>query len=262
MTEFNVNGIQVYDYEGKGFPLIFIHAFPLSSKMWQPQIDFFNEKYRVITYDVRGLGKSKSLNNQFTMECFSDDLLMIIEHLKLEKVFACGLSMGGYILLRSYMKNPGKFKGLVLADTRAEKDDDTGLINRSNNIEYIKKGKRDEFFSSFYPKLVGKNNLNNEVIKSLFNNIIKDNSDEGICGALLALATRINAIDYLKSFNIPTLILVGEDDELTPYSVSEKMKNLIPDSVLRLIQGAGHLSNIENSKAFNSYIIRFLQDNT
>lgn len=260
MKEFEINNIFVNDYEGKGLPLIFIHAFPLNSKMWQYQIDFFKDKFRVITYDVRGLGKSKSKNNQFTMECYADDLLYIIEQLKLEKVFACGLSMGGYILLRSYFKNPDKFRGIILADTRAEKDDDTGLINRSNSITNIKNGKREEFISTFIPKLIGKSNYNIEFI-NLLNDLINENSNEGICGAILALATRTNSIDYLKSIKIPTLILVGEEDELTPFSCSENMKKLIPNSLLKVIPDSGHLSNLENPNVFNSFVLDFLEAN-
>jgi 3-oxoadipate enol-lactonase len=260
MKEIKLNDLHIYDYEGNGLPLIFIHAFPLNSKMWHQQINFFKDKFRVITYDVRGLGKSKSINNQFTMECFADDFLLIIEHLNLDKVFACGLSMGGYILLRSYLKSPDKFKGLILADTRAEKDDDTGLINRSNTIVNIKNGKRKEFISTFIPKLIGKSNDNIE-IKNLLEDLIEDNTDEGICGAMLALATRTNSVDYLKSIKIPALILVGAEDELTPFSCSENMKNLIPNSILKVIPNSGHLSNLENPEIFNSNILDFLEAN-
>jgi 3-oxoadipate enol-lactonase len=259
MKEINFNGLHITDYEGSGDALIFVHAFPLSSKMWNPQVEFFKNKFRIITYDVRGLGKSNSVNNLFTMESYANDLLNIIEYLKLEKVIACGLSMGGYIIQRSFIKKPEAFKALILADTKSERDDDNSLISRSNVIESIKSGKRKEFVSEFLQKLINKKSFVNPDLKNFLENIFEDNTDEGICGAQLALATRINAKDYLCSFNIPVLILVGEDDILTPISSAEIMKNLIPDSEMKIIKQSGHLSNLENTVDFNRYLMQFLE---
>lgn len=262
MRELKINNLQVYDYEGKGDVLIFVHAFPLSSKMWKPQTDFFRNNFRVITYDIRGLGRSAEASNQFTMEEYSNDLISIIKHFDFEKVFVCGVSMGGYIILRSYIKRPELFKGLVLADTRAEKDDDNGLINRSNVISSIKNGKRNDFISNFLPKLINKKNYINSKLRNFIESIIEDNTDEGICGAQIALATRTNTSDYLKSFNVPVLILVGEDDELTPISCAETMRELIPKSEMKEIVGSGHLSNFENPESFNKYVNEFLKNHT
>lgn len=259
MKKIKYNGLQICDYGGTGLPLVFVHAFPLSSKMWTKQTEFFKDKFRVITYDVRGLGESKSTGNQFTMEKYADDFLSVIEHLNLEKVFACGLSMGGYILLRSYIKQPEKFRALILADTKAERDDDTALINRSKAISDIQDGKRNEFTSAFIAKLLNKKSYENIAIRSFMEKIIEENSDEGICGAQLALGTRTNAVDYLISFKTPALIMVGEDDVLTPPSCAETMNKLISGSELKIIKNSGHMSNIENTEAFNSFLMEFLQ---
>lgn len=259
MRELKINNLQVYDYEGKGDALIFVHAFPLSSKMWKPQTDFFRNNFRVITYDIRGLGRSAEANNQFTMEEYSNDLTGIIEHFNFEKVFVCGVSMGGYIILRSYIKKPDLFKGLVLADTRAEKDDDSGLISRSNVILSIKNGKRDDFISGFLPKLINKKNYLNPELRNFLESIIKDNTNEGICGAQLALATRTDTSGNLSSFKVPVLIVVGEDDELTPVSCAEAMRKSIPKSEMEVIAGSGHLSNLENPELFNKCVNEFLK---
>ena len=110
MKNFKINGINVYDYEGTGEPLIFIHAYPLCSRMWDSQVDHFKDKYRVITYDVRGLGYSNELDNySYMMEELVNDLFMLMDHLKLEKVIACGISMGGYILLRALVREQDRF---------------------------------------------------------------------------------------------------------------------------------------------------------
>jgi 3-oxoadipate enol-lactonase len=262
MKEFILDGLNIIDYEGDKTPLVFIHAFPLDSRMWKSQVEFFKSNFRVITYDVRGLGKSKCENNQFTMESYTNDLLKVIEFLRLEKVFACGLSMGGYILLRSYMKSPDKFKGIILADTRAERDDDNGIINRSNVIARIICGKRNDFISGFLPKLICKNKYEDAELRGFLESVIEENSNEGICGAQLALATRINMIEYIKDFNVPALIIVGDEDELTPKTLAENMNKNIKNSILKVIKGSGHLSNLENPDEFNGIISEFLKSNS
>jgi len=259
MREINFNSLHITDYEGNGSALLFVHAFPLNSKMWNPQVEFFKNKFRIVTYDVRGLGKSKSGNNQFTMETYSNDLLEIIDFLKIGKVNACGLSMGGYILQRAFVKKPDAFKTLTLADTRSERDDNAGLINRSNVIENLKSGKRNEFIAEFLQKLINKKSYDNAEIRNFLEGIIEENSTEGICGAQLALATRVNSKDFLNQINVPALILVGEDDILTPPTAAEVMKNLIPESEMKIIKNSGHMSNLENTNEFNRYLMDFLE---
>lgn len=258
MKELNINGIIVYDYEGIGDTLIFIHAFPLSSRMWDKQVEYFKDKYRVITYDIRGLGKSKQSSNQFTLEEYSNDFINICNEMKLEKINACGLSMGGYIILRTLEKQPQIFSSVILADTRAERDADEGIISRSNAIIDIKKGKLDYVLNEYLKRLISETSYNNLEIRNNIFNLMKSNSAEGIIGAMLAIATRTTTLYSLNSINIPSLILVGQYDELTPLKFSEDMQKALRDAELNIIPNAGHLSNIENPDYFNKSIENFL----
>lgn len=260
MKELNINGIIVYDYEGIGDTLIFIHAFPLSSRMWDKQVEYFKDKYRVITYDIRGLGKSKQSSNQFTLEEYSNDLINICDEMKLEKINACGLSMGGYIILRTLEKQPQIFSGVILADTRAERDTDEGIISRSNAIIDIKNGKLDYVLNEYLKKLLSETNFNKPEIRHYIFNLMKTNSAEGIIGAMLAIATRTTTLNSLIKINIPALILVGEYDELTPLNFAENMKKALRYAELDIIPKAGHLSNIENPEYFNRTIENFLEN--
>lgn len=259
MKELKINGLSVNDSEGNGNPLVFVHAFPLSSKMWDYQINFFKDKFRVITYDVRGLGKSVQTDNQFTMESYVNDFFSVLDGLGFNKINACGVSMGGYIILRALTRNPERLLSVSLADTRAEKDDDNGLISRSNSISDIKSGKRDEFLKNFLPKLINKKSFGTPRIKNFLEEIMSSNTADGICGAMLALATRTNTIDKLKDTDIPALIIVGEDDVLTPKSNADAMNAVMKNSVLEVVPDSGHLSNIENPDYFNSVLIKFLK---
>lgn len=255
-----INGLSVNDYEGTGQPMIFVHAFPLSSEMWKPQVDFFGDKYRVITYDIRGLGKSIQKDNQFTMESYVNDFFSVLDYLGIDKVNACGLSMGGYIILRALVRNPERFLSAVLADTRAERDDDNGIISRSNTISDIKSGKREEFAAGFLQKLINRKSYETPGIKNILAEIISGNTDDGICGAMLALATRTTTTDNLKEIEIPALVIVGEDDLLTPKNFAETMNKSLKNSILEVIPEAGHLSNIENPDYFNKVLLKFFEE--
>ncbi|MCX7833285.1 MAG: alpha/beta hydrolase [Ignavibacteria bacterium] len=258
MKEKIIDGITIFDYEGSGEILLFIHAFPLTSKMWDKQVNYFKENFRVITYDVRGLGKSQQKNNQFTLEEYANDLIEICNKMQITKINACGLSMGGYIILRALEKKSELFSRVILADTRAERDTDEGLIMRSNAIIDIKNGKIENVLNDYLKKLLSEKNYNNSEIRNYIFNMMKSNSAEGIIGAILAIATRTSTLKFLTNIDIPALILVGEYDSLTPLNYAQDMKNALRDSTLAIIPNSGHLSNIENPDYFNDIVNDFL----
>jgi pimeloyl-ACP methyl ester carboxylesterase len=260
MKNLKIGKLSVNDFGGEGKNLIFVHAFPMSSKMWEPQVNYFKDKFRVITYDVRGLGESKVEEYQYTMETYAEDLISVIKELKLEKVNAVGLSMGGYIILRAIVKQPELFASITLADTRAERDTDAGIISRSAAIDMIKSGKRNEFLEQFTKNLVAPANYENPEFRRNLDKIISENSDESICAAMIALATRTSTLEHLPEFNKPALVIAGEYDVLTPPPMAEVMKSVLPDSRLEIIPNSGHLSNMEEPEKFNEVLLKFLNE--
>lgn len=259
MKTFKIKNLTINDYEGSGEPLIFVHAFPLSSVMWDEQVKFFRDKYRVITYDVRGLGDSYSAENEiYTMESYADDLISIIKEMNLEKVNACGLSMGGYILLQAYHKEPGLFSKLILADTKASGDDNEGLKGRAAMINKLQNEGSDFLLKDFLPKLISEEGFKNEVLVNRLKEIISKNEAAGIAKAVAAIAIRLNHTENLSAITIPTLIIIGEHDKLTPIEHSQKMKSAIPNSKLEVLKNSGHISNIENPGVFNKVLNDFL----
>lgn len=261
MNNFKLNGISVTDYEGNGQPLIFVHAYPLCSRMWDEQVNYFKNKYRVITYDIRGLGYSNELNNySFTMEELANDFFDIIDHLKIKKVHACGLSMGGYILLRALIRNQERFSSVILADTKSEGEDNESIINRSNNVIKIKSGKKDEFLDDFLKKLLSEEGYKNEKIRNTVSEIMSWMDVKGLCAGLLAIAVRTNIFYQLKEINIPSLVIVGKEDLITPVIKSFYLKERIKNSTFKVIDDAGHLSNLEKPGEFNKAIENFLSN--
>lgn len=254
----NVFGVKVYDYEGNGRPLIFIHSFPLSSAMWDEQVKYFNNSFRVITYDIRGLGFSIVEDNVFTMEKLVNDFFHIINKLRLQKVNACGLSMGGYIILRAMQKDKERFESAILINTSAQKDNDNTILQRSNSIIKIKSGGRKEFINKLIPKLFGPVSENNLFLKNRVSELINWNSDDGICANLLSLSTRTDSYVELNNISIPILIIYGSNDKLTDKNNSLILHDKIKNSKLIEIKNAGHLCNMECKDEFNKALSDFL----
>ncbi len=259
-----VNGVEIdYNfYEVESAPVIaFVHAFPFNQKMWAPQVEFLKGRCSILTYDVRGLGQSEVGDAQFMFENLVDDFIELLRNLKIEKVIACGLSMGGYIILRSYEKQPSLFHALILCDTRSEADGNEAKIRRAQMLHILKFHGKEKFIEEFLKSALSPKTLENKKdVVSFAEKIIHENDEKGIAGNLIALSTRTDTTHILEKIDIPTLIVVGEDDALTPPSIAHSLNSKIKDSKLEIIPFAGHLSNIENSEKFNEAISKFLKD--
>ena len=261
MENLNINGLNVFDNGNKsGKCIIFVHAFPMNSRMWLEQVKYFEKNYRVITYDNRGFGKSESEGN-YTMDSHADDILDILEHLKIDKAVICGLSMGGYITLRTLEKAPDKFNGAILCDTKSEADTNEAKLKRAQQIKQIKTGGRDAFVKSFIENGISTASSKNQTIVNEINKIISEQSDFSICTALMTMAARADKTAFLEKLAIPVLIIVGEEDKLTPPENAISMNKHIPGSKLVKIPGAGHFTNIESPEIFNGTIAEFLKSN-
>jgi 3-oxoadipate enol-lactonase len=258
MISKKINGIAVFDSENGKEPLVFVHAFPLNSGMWEEQEKEFSEDYRVIVYDVRGLGASRQSNNQFMMEHYADDLISIVDGLKIERINAVGLSMGGYIIQRAILKRKDLFKSIVLADTRLDRDSNDGLAGRASAIRKILDGQRTEFLEGFTVNLINKENYKKPELVKKVKALISVNTNEGIAGAMLALATRSDNTNAFSDADIPVLVLVGREDLLTPLECSLKIKDSFMNSEMAIIENSGHLSNLENPESFNNILRIFL----
>jgi 3-oxoadipate enol-lactonase len=258
----DLNGVKIYfeDLGSRtGLPIVFIHGFPFSHEMWQPQIKALTDRFRVIGYDVRGHGESDVGDGQYMLEFFVDDLIGLLDHLKIGKAVLCGLSMGGYIALRAVERNPERVLGLVLADTQAKADSNEAKLRRAASMKAVKTNGVKAYAEGFVKTVFAPQSFTEKAnAVNTIQRIIESNSMIGICGALLALATRTDTTESLTNIRVPTLILVGEHDTSTLVSASEEMHRKIRSSEMHVIADAAHMSNLENSEAFNAYLLNFL----
>lgn len=259
-----VNGVNIdYNfYEVEGSPVVvFVHGFPFNQKMWVPQVEVLKGKYSVLTYDGRGLGESEVGDGQYMFENLVDDFIELLRSLKIEKVIACGLSMGGYVILRAYEKQPPLFHALVLCDTRSEADGNEAKLRRANMLHVLKFHGKEKFADEFIKTVLSPKTFEEKSdIVNFVRDMIIQNNEIGIAGNLIALSTRTDTSHLLEKIDIPVLIIVGEDDALTPPTLAQTLHSKIKNSRLAIIPSAGHLSNLENSEKFNEVILSFLKD--
>jgi pimeloyl-ACP methyl ester carboxylesterase len=248
-----VSPINFEDTGGNGPALVFIHGFPLAGAMWKGQLEAVRGKCRAIAYDVRGFGKSPAGDGQYAFEAFVDDLLALLDQLKLEKAALCGMSMGGYVALRAVEKAPGRVSALMLCDTRSEADDNASKLRRAAAISMVQSKGPAALLDAFLPSIVASPAGLAEAKR-----ISALNGSVGLCGSLLAMASRTDTTESLSKIAVPTLVVGGEKDALMPPEVARGLASRIPGARCEIIAGAGHLSNLDQPEQFNKLLLEFV----
>ena len=254
------NGIH-YLTQGNGPPLVLIHAFPLDARMWQPQLLGLATQACVIAPDVYGFGGTPLPGTPWTVDSMADGLAELLVSMGItERIVLGGLSMGGYIALAFARRHPDRLRGLILADTRAEADSDDAKAARDGSVQYVRENGSAAFFEQkMLPKVIS--DQSRAARPSLASELVAlaaAQTTDGVVAGLLALKTRPDATSQLSTIRVPTLVVCGSDDVITPPALSEVMANAIPNAKLELIAGVGHLSNLEAPEAFNTAIARFI----
>jgi pimeloyl-ACP methyl ester carboxylesterase len=247
-------------------PVVFIHGFPFTHKMWMfpgGQTEALSGMNRLVAYDVRGHGESEIGQGIFSVEFFVDDLIAMMDHLKIRQAIVVGLSMGGYIALRAAERHPNRMKALVLCNTKADPDSNEAKIKRSANIKMIRNEGTRVFAEEFMKHAVAPESFETkpEAMRSL-QSTIERTAPLALCGTLVALAARTDSRPMLKSIQCPVLILHGEKDAIVSQAEAKAMNEAIPNSELHIISKAGHIGNIEHSEEFNTRLIDFVKRNS
>ena len=241
--------------------IIFIHGFPFNKKTWKPQLESLADNVTGIAIDVRGHGNTTAGHGFFSVDVFAKDLVVFIKKLDLEQVTLCGISMGGYIALRAYQLIPNRIKGLILCDTHARADDNKGKQKRFDSIQAILQYGRRPFAIGFVENVFHKDTIsNNPEAVELIKSSIRRNSISSICATQLALASRTDTRDMLGAIPIPTLLIRGANDAITPKELMEELEAAIPQASYIEIENAGHLPNLEQPERFNSLLHEFLRN--
>jgi len=257
-----VNGVRlVYEIRGQGVPVLWIHGFPLGRWLWDPQVQGLADVARSIAVDLRGFGGSSVPEGPYTMDAYAADLRGLLDALGIERVVLAGLSMGGYVSFAFYAAYPERVRGLILADTRHQADTPEARANRYALIERIRAEGASAAVEAFLPRLFGATTQRErpEWVEA-FRRKMMTNPAAGLIGALQAMAERPDRTELLPHIRVPTLVIVGEEDAVTPPDVARQMAEGIPGARLVVLPHAGHLANVEAPEAFNEAVRSFLQE--
>ncbi len=248
--------------EDKSKGVVFIHGFPFDKSMWESQGELLGKDHFVVTFDIPGHGESEAGSGQYLIEFIADQLFAVMDNAGLKKAVVCGLSIGGYTAMRAIEREPERFSGLILSNTKSAADTNAAKLNRANQIRAILSGKKSQFAEDmakalFAPESFKRNKAAVEKITS----IMKSTDDKALIGMLIALAARMDMTESLDKIAVPTLVITGEQDKVATKADAELMHSRIKGSKLAIIGRAGHLSNLENSGEFNSAVMSFLKEN-
>ncbi len=255
-----INGIRLaYTDQGRGTPVVLLHAFPQSRAMWAPQIDALSKTHRVIAPDFRGFGESDAPEGAYTLDQYADDVNGLLDHLAIARAPFVGLSMGGYTLFAIYRRHATRVNGLVLADTRAQADTEEGRAGRMAMAQTARSKGPGAIADLMLPKLLSPVALQTkpDLVRQV-RSIIERTTANGIAGALMAMAGRPDSVPLLARIACPVLVVTGELDGPTPPADGTFMAERIPGARLEIIPRAGHLSNLEEPQAFTDAIRSFL----
>ncbi len=229
MPEIEVNGVSIYyEVTGNGYPFIFIHGGGLESSSWNYQTDYFSKRYQIITYDIRGHGRSEVMEGSYSIDDCVEDLRQLLDHLEVQQAYLAGLSMGGNIALSFTMDYPERVNALILEGSNA------GLVLESTV------------------------NFGEVAVAKLKSSQETDTAIKYI-RTIEANVTRPDLTDRLSEIIKPVLIIVGDQDKATPPHLSERMHRGIANSQMVVLPNCGHRCHEKQPDIFNSIVSDFLQ---
>jgi pimeloyl-ACP methyl ester carboxylesterase len=228
--------------------------------MWEGQLALAEHGWRVIAPTLRGFDGTTAASVAASVDDFAGDLVDLLDGLHIDHAVIGGLSMGGYITLALFRHAARYFRGMVLADTRAPADPPQAAEGRQRMLQAVRERGAIAAAEEMLPKLVcDATRAERPAVVDALRAMIVNNSGETVAGALLALMTRPDATPVLPTIHCPTLIVVGDQDAITPPAMSADLQRGIPGSSLVVVPGAGHMSNMEQPAAFNAALASFLE---
>lgn len=249
---------------GEGPLVLFLHGIGSNKSSWDHQLPAFAPHFTAAAWDARGYGQSEDYAGDLDFGDFSADLLRVLDHFGADKAHLCGLSMGGRIAQDFYPRHPGRVASLVLCDTFAGDDPDDERSGRSQSVEEFVKSRIQPYLDGADPA---------ERAPRVAGRLMSPKRPEDAYERAVAAHAALHVESYIKTVRasaaynrvadlpdiaVPTLLVFGAEDPLTPPHVGEYMAERIPDSRLVVIEDAGHLTNMERPGAFNAAVLEFL----
>jgi len=256
-----VNGVNLaVEVRGEGPPILFVHGYPLDRTLWQHQLGALTG-FRRIAPDLRGLGLSDAPDLGYSMATYADDLAALLDVLHADRVVICGLSLGGYVALEFARRYRSRLRGLILMSTRAEADTPEMRKARDAAMQVARDGGAAAIAHRMLPDLFapGAKETMPQVVDRI-RAMMEASPVKGIIGALSAMRDRPDSTAGLGDLEgLPTLVVVGDQDQVTGPAVARRISDAVPGAMLSVIPGAGHLPPVEQPISTTRVLAEFLQ---
>jgi 3-oxoadipate enol-lactonase len=256
-----VHGVNLaVQVRGEGPAILLVHGYPLDRTIWRDQVEAL-EGFRRIAPDLRGMGASDAPDLGYGMSIYAADLAALLDTLSVDEVILCGLSMGGYIALEFVRQWRDRVRGLILMDTRADADGPDARRARDAAAAHARERGAGVIAESMLPKVLAPSTLSKKPdVTERVRSLMAGTPVAGIVGALTAMRDRSDSTDLLPTLaDLPTLVVVGEADILTPPEQARAMSEAIPGARLAIIAGAGHLPPVEQPGATTEVMREFIR---
>lgn len=257
MSTISSNGISVgYDDSGGSDPaLLLVHGHPFDRTMWRDK----PPGWRVIAPDLRGYGATTTVPGKTTLDIFASDLVALLDHLGIDKVVIGGLSMGGQIVMEFYRLFPERVRGLILADTSPRAETADGKAGRIALADRLLSEGMSTYAAEALPMMMAPANI--DALPEVADHVLgmmRGTDPVGAAAAMRGRAERPDYVSLLATVTVPALVIVGSDDEFTPVSEAMLIHQQVPESTMVIVDGAGHLPNLERPREFDSAVQQFL----
>jgi pimeloyl-ACP methyl ester carboxylesterase len=248
-----------YEVLGSGPPVVLLHPFPANHELWLPAAQALTSRYRVILPDLRGHGDSSLGEGPATMAKHAADIAWVMDDAKVQRAPLVGNSIGGYAIFEFWRRYPGRASALVLCNTKAQADTREARASRLQAARDVMERGTELFFESMLTKLMGATThcARPDLVDGALR-MMRKMSPEDVAMVQRGMAERPDSVETLKTINVPTLIVTGDEDTVTGVAEAELMQRNIPGSQMKVISKAGHYSPWERPEEVGKMIRQFL----
>jgi 3-oxoadipate enol-lactonase len=248
-----------YEVLGSGPPVVLLHPFPANHNLWRPAAQALITRYRVILPDLRGHGESGVGDGPATMEKHAADIARVLDHEEVRRAAFVGVSIGGYVLFEFWRKYRARVDALVLCNTKAQADTPEARAVRLQAATFVLERGTELFFGSMIPKLMGKTTRDTrpDLVEGALR-MMRTMSPEDVAMVQRGMAERQDSVETLKTINVPTMLVTGDEDILTGVGEAELMRQNISGSQIKVIAKAGHYSPWEQPEEVGKLLRQFL----
>jgi 3-oxoadipate enol-lactonase len=250
-----------YQVLGDGPPVVLLHPFPVHHEFWSPVAQALESRYRLVVPDLRGHGASGAGEGPATMEKHAADLARVLDDAGVGRAIFVGVSIGGYVLFQFLRRHRNRVAGLVLCNTKAQADSPEARAVRLQVAADVLERGSEPFFESMLPKLMGKttHSTRPDLIQAALR-MMRKMSTEDVALVQKGMAERLDSVETLKTINVPTLVIAGDEDTLTPVGEAELMRKNISGSEMKIVARAGHYSPWEQPAEVGKLLRQFLDE--